>query len=215
MAAPTIPLFPLNTVLFPDGLLPLRVFEVRYLDMIAKAIAAGNGFGVVPLLAGAEIRKPGADEPRFAEVGTIAAIAAWSAPQTGLLEVMCDGTSRFRLLAATELPTGLWMGEIELLPPDHVVAVPDELANCAHAFEAACASMRASAQPGQILPFREPLLLDDCGWLANRWCELLPLPVAQKARLLELDNPLLRLELIQDALEDLGWLDEGDGESGE
>jgi Lon protease-like protein len=107
---------------------------------------------------------------------------------------------------------------IELLAARHVPCTcPSELANCASDALEACPAPRCATfpQPPDGRSFRHSLLLDDCGWLANRWCDLLPLPVAQKARLLELDNPLLRLELIQDALEDLGWLDEGDGESGE
>src|SRR4051812_34751455 len=98
----SIPLFPLNTVLYPDGHLPLQVFEVRYLDMVKKCIANEEPFGVVSLLHGAEVRLPDGDEV-LSDVGTLARIEEWSAPMPGLLHIKCVGTSRFRVFSSERL----------------------------------------------------------------------------------------------------------------
>src|SRR3954452_16372565 len=94
--AQPLPLFPLGTVLFPGGVLPLRIFEVRYLDMIGKCHRAGAPFGVVSLTQGSEVRQPGATEA-FATVGTLATIDEFDAPRPGLLVIRAVGVHRFRI----------------------------------------------------------------------------------------------------------------------
>jgi hypothetical protein len=202
---PLIPLFPLNTVLFPDGVLPLQIFEVRYLDMIHKCIADGTQFGVVSLTHGSEVRKPGATET-VAAAGTMAGIVEWDAPMPGLLHITCTGTSRFHISSSEQLKNGLWMAEVTPIENDQVVAIPAELQNTANALGKLIASLQGDGVAIKQMPFTAPYRLDECGWVANRWCELLPLPAGQKQRLLELDNPVLRLELVQDALGEQGLL---------
>jgi Lon protease-like protein len=202
----TLPLFPLNTVLFPDGFLPLQVFEVRYLNMIKSCIADGQPFGVVPLLAGDEVRKPGAHET-LGQAGTLARIVEWSAPHTGLLHVRCIGGTRFRLRSSTLLRHGLWMAEVEALPPDQALPVPPEQRNVADALGKFIHSLQVQGIPAGEMPLAAPFRLADCGWVANRWCELLPLGVEEKLRLLCQDSPVLRLELIADVLLENGMLD--------
>ncbi len=119
----TIPLFPLSNALFPAGVLHLRIFEVRYLDMIRRCIADGTEFGVVALLAGNEVRSPEGQEV-LADVGTLARIDAWDAPMPALLQLRCVGTSRFRLVSSQLAKYGLWMGEIEPIPDDPPLPVP-------------------------------------------------------------------------------------------
>jgi Lon protease-like protein len=200
---PQVPLFPLSTVLFPGGLLPLQIFEVRYLDMINKCIADGTGFGVVSLTQGGEVRKPEVHEA-FAPVGTMAKVLEWQAPLPGLLRIVCGGVSRFRIVSSELLKHGLWMATVEPIADDLPVALPDELRNTAGALEKLIDSLRKEGVPDADMPVRPPYRFDDCGWVANRWCELLPAPAGQKQRLLELDNPLLRLELVQDLLAEGG-----------
>jgi Lon protease-like protein len=195
----SLPLFPLGTVLFPGGLLPLRIFEVRYLDMIAKCRKAGAPFGVVSLTQGSEVRQPGVQEA-FAAVGTLATIADFEAPRPGLMMVRASGAQRFRIRASDQLKHGLWIADVERLPADLKVPVPDDLKVTATALAQLIHSLEAKAGTEGPLPMQRPWHLDDCGWVANRWCELLPLPVALKQRLMELDNPLLRLELVSDVL---------------
>ncbi|MFD0667631.1 LON peptidase substrate-binding domain-containing protein [Ramlibacter sp. MAHUQ-53] len=196
-----LPLFPLGTVLFPGGLLPLRIFEVRYLDMIRRCQAAGTPFGVVCLTQGHEVRQAGAPQERFAEVGTLARLLEVEAPQPGLLMIRAEGLQRFRLRRSGQLKHGLWVGDAELLPDDLPVPVPDDLKDTGLALAQVLERLRAqAARAGALSPVAEPWHLEDCGWVANRWCELLPLAPALKQQLLELDTPLLRLELVGDVL---------------
>jgi Lon protease-like protein len=201
-----IPLFPLNTVLFPDGQLPLQIFEVRYLDMVKKCIAADQPFGVVPLLQGAEVRQPGQAEV-LSNAGTLARILDWAAPLPGLLHVRCRGTERFRLLASEQLKNGLWMGQVDLLEPDQAVAIPSEQQNVANALGSLIRSLQERKIPPDQMPLAPPFRLDECGWVSNRWCELLSLELDEKQRLLVQENPVLRLELVQDVLSENGLLE--------
>lgn len=194
----SLPLFPLSTVLFPDGLLSLRVFEVRYLDMIAKCRKAGAPFGVVSLTQGSEVRQPGSTEA-FAQVGTLATIHDFEQPQAGLMLVRATGTQRFRITASDQLKHGLWVADVERLPADLPVTIPEDLQPTADALQRLIHSLQQKSEAAP-LPLLPPWKLEDCGWVANRWCELLPLPVALKQRMMELDNPLVRLELVSDVL---------------
>lgn len=195
----SLPLFPLTAVLYPDGLLSLRVFEVRYLDMISKCRKAGAPFGVVSLTQGSEVRQPGAQEA-FSQVGTLATIHDFEQPQPGLMLVRATGNQRFRITSSDQLKHGLWIADVERLPNDMAVQIPDDLQPTSDALQRLIQSLQLKAdQPGPM-PLLPPWRLDDCGWVANRWCELLPLPVALKQRLMELDNPLVRLELVSDVL---------------
>jgi len=194
-----LPLFPLGTVLFPGGQLPLRVFEVRYLDMVLKCQHAGAPFGVVALAQGQEVRTPGAPRERLQPVGTLARITALEQPQPGLLLIQCQGEQRFRIDQPHQLRHGLWVADVSLLPPDPVVTIPDDLQAAARTLRRAHDSLRRQPR-GPALPAADALDYDDCGWVANRWCELLPLPTATRQHLMSLDSPLLRLELVADML---------------
>ena len=201
-----IPLFPLNTVLFPAGFLPLQIFEVRYLDMIKKCIANQQQFGIVALLHGSEVRKP--DRPDILSgVGTMAHIDEWSAPLPGLLHIACTGTVRFKIVSSEISKYGLWMAQTEALEDDMVVPIPPEQENVANALGALIRSLQQRQIPPQQMPIKPPFRLDESGWVANRWCELLSLDISQKQRLLAQENPLLRLELVQDVLAENGLLE--------
>jgi uncharacterized protein len=196
-----LPLFPLETVLFPGGLLPLRVFEVRYLDMVRKCHALGAPFGVVRLHKGREVQAAGADVA-FETVGTLANIQTLSSPQAGLLSVVCQGQQRFRILKSERIKFGLWVAHVERIDDDQAVAIPQEHEPIAKAL--AHVGEQIKARGAGRLP--EPEAFGDCAWVANRWAELLPLPAELKQQLMQLDSPLVRLELIGDALERLGVL---------
>jgi Lon protease-like protein len=195
----SLPLFPLSAVLFPDGLLSLRVFEVRYLDMIAKCRKAGAPFGVVSLTQGSEVRQPGVQEG-FSQVGTLADIHDFESPQPGLMLVRATGTQRFRIRSSDQLKHGLWVADVERVQSDMSVRIPEDLQGTADALERLIQSLQLKPGNPGPMPLMPPWRLDDCGWVANRWCELLPLPVALKQRMMELDNPLVRLELVSDVL---------------
>ncbi|RYF48553.1 MAG: peptidase S16 [Comamonadaceae bacterium] len=200
----SLPLFPLGSVLFPGGLLALRVFEVRYLDMVRKCQQAGAPFGVVSLTQGREVRQAGAPDEQFSEVGTLAVIEQIETPQPGLITLVCRGTQRFRITRRSLLPHGLWIADVEHMEQDLTVPVPDDLQKASATLAQVLQTLRQRdpAMPTAIIPTTAQL--DDCGWVANRWCELLPVPMDLKQRLMELDNPLVRLELVGDVLERTG-----------
>ncbi len=198
-----IPLFPLSNALFPAGVVHLRIFEVRYLDMIRRSIAQGTEFGVVGLLAGSEVRSPEGVET-LSPVGTMARVDAWEAPMPALLEIRCTGTSRFRLVSSEVAKYGLWMGEAEPIPDDPPAPVPAAMQASADALGRLVAQWQQDGVPADRMPLAPPFRLDDCGWVANRWCELLPLPPDDKATLLGLTDPVARLAAIQDVLRGQG-----------
>ena len=200
----SLPLFPLGSVLFPGGLLALRVFEVRYLDMVRKCHQTGAPFGVVSLTQGHEVRQAGAPEERFSDVGTLAVIEQFDKPQPGLITLLCRGTQRFRITERRHLPHGLWTADVTHMDQDLTVPVPDDLQKAATALAQVLHTLRQRdpTTPTAITP--TPEQLGDCGWVANRWCELLPVPLELKQQLMELENPLVRLELVGDVLERTG-----------
>jgi hypothetical protein len=200
-----LPLFPLGTVLFPGGLLPLRIFEVRYLDMIGRCHKSGEPFGVVCLTRGSEVRRAGATEHEsFAGLGTLALIREFDAPQPGLLQIECVGTQRFRLRSSEMLKHGLWTGEADTVPDDLPLDVPEDLRHACDALRRLVTTLeerqRMQGTSEVRLPVEQPYRFDDCGWVANRWCELLPMQSELKQRLMALDSPLMRLELVSDLL---------------
>ena len=204
----SLPLFPLGTVLYPGGFLPLRIFEVRYLDMIGKCHRLGAPFGVVALTQGAEVQRPaGAGPPgdafaneAFDNVGTLAMITEFSVPQPGLMVVRCTGGQRFRVTRSEKLKHGLWVADVAQLPRDQQITVPEDLQVVSRALGNLIKTLQERAVPDDQMPLQPPYLLDDCAWVANRWCELLSLPLDAKQRLMALDNPLVRLELVGDML---------------
>ncbi len=203
MVLNNLPLFPLGSVLYPGSVLPLRIFEVRYLDMIRRCIENGAPFGVVSLTQGKEVAQVSQTES-FAQVGTLATITHHEAPQPGLRVIRCLGQQRFRTSRIERLKHGLWVADVSYLPEDSVVKVPQELSECRSLFESVLIKMPAATQADLLPSSATNEQLSDCSWLANRWCQLLPLPLEMKQRLLELDSPLIRLELVSDLLDKLG-----------
>lgn len=195
-----LPLFPLGTVLFPGGVLSLRVFEVRYLDMVRKCHQAGAPFGVVALQQGSEVRQAGAPQEELYEVGTLATIDHLKIVQPGLVLLQCHGTARFRVTRRNRLPHGLWIADVEQWADDATVAIPPDLQHIAVALTQVLVQLRERDIDGTPLPSPTTAQLDDCSWVANRWCELLPVPLPLKQQLMSLENPLLRLELVGDVL---------------
>lgn len=195
-----LPLFPLETVLFPGGTLPLRIFEVRYLRMVEQCRTTGTPFGVVSLVQGSEVRRPGVPADSFQPVGTLARIVHFDAPQPGLMMIDCLGTERFRLTSSYQLVNGLWMADVEVLDGDVPTPVPEDLRSTSAALGQLIQTLREQHVAENRFPILPPLQLDDCGWVANRWCEVLPLPLSLKHNLMALESPLVRLELVADVL---------------
>jgi Lon protease-like protein len=182
----TLPLFPLGTVLFPGGPLTLRIFEPRYVDMVGRCMKELTGFGVVLLQQG---REAGSSQVATAAIGTEAKIVDFYQLDDGLLGLTCLGQQRFRLLRAWRQQDGLNVGEVEDLPPDPGLPVPQD---CAHL---GTVIRKALPRLGDAYSFVEPHY-DDAGWVANRIAELSPLEPPARQALLEAVDPLERLRTL-------------------
>jgi uncharacterized protein len=185
MAGLDIPLFPLNTVLFPGGLLPLQIFEQRYMDMIKARLRDSTSFGVCLIRHGAEVGAPAEPEA----IGCTARIVHWDMEQLGLLKVVAQGERRFRVQATRVQADGLVLGSIEFLDEEADAAVPAQFGACRQLLE------RIVAEHGERL-FAKPFRLDSSAWVGARLAEVLPLPAATKQSLLELDA-VPRLEALE------------------
>lgn len=193
-----LPLFPLQTVLFPDGVLQLKVFEARYLDLVSECLRGGSPFGVVCLRQGSEVSRSG-EAVALESVGTLAHIDEVDAEAAGILRLRCHGGRCFTLAEPpAQRANGLWQAPVTLLRPDK----PRVPGAAVQATVNALAEAIRKLQSQHKLPFAPPFRLDDAGWVANRWCELLPLPLAAKQKLLELGDPTIRLSLVDGYLRD-------------
>ena len=192
----------------------MQIFEVRYLDMIGRCHKAGAPFGIVCLSEGSEVRRldpaalPSGDgfaKEVFHPVGTLAHIESLERPQPGLMVIRCRGLQRFDIQRRQQLPHGLWVADVQLHAPEPAVPVPEHLAQTSEGLQRLLRSLQ-ERDPASLdqLPLQPPYHWDDSGWVANRWAELLPAPAELKQRLMALDNPLLRLELVADLLDRLG-----------
>jgi uncharacterized protein len=185
----TLPLFPLNTVLFPGGILPLRIFETRYIDMVRNCLRTDTGFGVCAIRAGSEVG-PAAD---VQGVGTRAVIADWEGRPDGLLGITARGEERFRILRTWVQPDRLLMGEVEYLPEPAPAPIPEEFLGLAALLE------RLLAELGP--PYADlPAETGNATWVGARLAELLPVSLEVKQQMLESDDPLSRLFMLQDAM---------------
>lgn len=192
-------LFPLRAVLFPDGLLGLKVFEARYLDLIGACLREQRPFGVVGLRQGGEVRQ-GNEAVVLEDVGTLAEILQVDGDQPGILQLRCRGGQRFRIERRWQEASGLWRASVELLPADAALAPPASQQGCAVSLSQAIGNLHNQGAHPCMKPYR----FDDAGWVANRWCELLPLSQQARQRLMELDDPLVRLNLVDEFLRSKG-----------
>ncbi len=181
----SIPLFPLRSVLFPGGPLALRIFEARYLDMISRCLRQESGFGVVLIRDGSEV----GDAPEVYDVGTLGRISYWEQRRDGLLGITFTGEQRFRILERWTEPNRLMVAEVELLPNEPAVAVPGEYSELVTRLQRI---IDALGHPYLTMP----KAYDDSVWVGARLVELLPLDLAQKQHMLQLDDPLERLKRI-------------------
>ena len=177
-------LFPLNLVLFPDGPLPLRIFETRYYDMVRRCMREGQGFGVVAIREGHEA---GLAETDFYDVGTRAEIVDFHQLADGLLGLSCVGRQRFRILERSRQSDGLHLGEVDWLKNEPAEPVP--------ARHARLSKLLATVLPqlGEVY-VNFHMRLDDAAWVGHRLAEILPIPLAEKQRYLEMDDPVERLD---------------------
>ncbi|ABR90118.1 Uncharacterized conserved protein [Janthinobacterium sp. Marseille] len=196
-----LPLFPLNTVLFPGGILPLKVFETRYIDMVRDCMKREMPFGVVLIKSGQEIGN--AAEPE--DVGCMAHITDWDAPQLGVLLLRTEGGTRFRILETRVHKDQHLEARVQILGHGGPSLLMKEQESCANTLKLVIhdINVKGHAEIGDEFesPFTETLHLDDAGWVANRWCEILPIPLKARQKLLEVDDAQTRLTIIQQYLQ--------------
>ena len=201
-----IPIFPLNTVLFPRGVLPLRVFETRYVDMVRDCMKSSAPFGVVAIRAGNEVGT--AAEPY--DVGTLAHIIACDVEDLGVLLLHTEGSERFRIIEKRTLRNQLIEARITPLPVDDPGHTGESLALCAKVLQVVIDELRRRASELSdadfINPFTEPHALDSATWVANRWSEMLPITLEDKQALLELTDADARLQRVERYLQENGVL---------
>ena len=184
-----VPLFPLHTVLFPGGLLPLRVFEQRYLQMASACLRASEPFGVCLIREGKEVGTPALPH----SVGCLARIAQWDMQQLGVLNIVARGERRFRILERRVQADGLARADIEFLAEESDEAVPEDSV-------LGVRLLRAIVDEGAGGRIEEPFRFDSASWVSARLAEILPLPPAMKQKLLETDQGTRRLDAICDLL---------------
>lgn len=198
-----LPLFPLNAVLFPGGSLPLRVFEARYMDMVRDCLRSASQFGVCLITRGTEVGKPAQFEP----IGCMASIGAWDMRQLGVLNIRASGTQRFRVERAQAQPDGLLIGDVEDIAADVDAPLAAEHQPCARLLariiedldaqrEAALSGNRDHSGMLAASAIERPHRMESTVWVGNRLCEVLPISLRAKQKLMELDDARTRLDIV-------------------
>lgn len=177
-----IPLFPLNTVLFPDGLLPLKIFEQRYMDMAKACLRDSTSFGVCLIKEGQEVGVQTIPEL----TGTLATIIDWDMPQLGVLQVKTRGSQRFYIQSYKDNGAGLLIADVSLLDAEPELPLPAEHQPCA-------AALRTLMMKAGEEHFLAPHRFDSATWVGQRLAEMLPLPLPVKQMMLELSDGKMRL----------------------
>ena len=191
----SLPLFPLNTLVCPQGLLPLKIFEARYLDMVKDCLRNQSSFAIVTVLPERATDSKG-NFP-FVDIGTKVKIVEADVDTVGLMLIKCVGQQRVKIKSFTQRDDGLVIGQVDDISNDIDLAIPEDLHVASEVLRQLLESLPTQVDP-EKMPVLKPYRLEDTAWVANRWVELLDLTLLEKQRLMQLDSPLVRLELIQD-----------------
>ena len=193
----SLPLFPLDLVVCPGGFVHLKIFEARYLDMVKDCLRNKSSFGIVALM------PEGTTDPEgnfpFANVGTLVDIVEADVDTVGLMMIKCVGRHRFLVESFTQREDALVIGQVTDIPNDIELPIPEDLNVATEVLRQLLESLPTRVTP-EKMPVLKPYKLEDTAWVANRWVELLDLTLLEKQRLMQLDSPVVRLELIQDIL---------------
>jgi Lon protease-like protein len=194
-----LPLFPLRTVLFPGGVLPLKIFEQRYVDMAKDCLAQERPFGVCLITLGEEVSRQGAPPPEFAAIGTLARIASWDMPQLGILHVLTVGGTRFKVQSHALQASGLFVGQVSEIAAEPSVAVTQAQQPLVRLLELIAARVGPQNFPADAN-------YSDASWLGYRLAEFLPLPLQVKQSMLEINDAGVRLAVLTKFLQEQGLI---------
>ena len=195
----SLPLFPLRTVLFPGGLLPLKVFEQRYVEMTKACMMNSRPFGVCLIVQGEEVAAPSGAPPEIATVGTLARITDWDVPQVGILHLATVGETRFQVRKQSTQPNGLVVGEVTPIEQETAQPLGESFKPLAQLLEL----IASRVGPRNFPAVRN---FDDASWVGYRLAELLPLPLSIKQSMLEINDADVRLKVLQKFLSQQGLL---------
>jgi len=187
-----IPLFPLQTVLFPGGPLPLRIFEPRYLDMVSNCMKNDIGIGVVLIRNGNEVGQAAQTH----KIGTMSRITYWNKRNDGILGVTVRGEQRFSIISHHVEQSQLVMAEVELIPNEPVTEIPNQ-------YKPMISLLHQIIDQLDPPYTTMPMNYDDAGWVGSRLVELLPMELQLKQGYLKLDDPIARLESLSESLESM------------
>jgi Lon protease-like protein len=185
-----VPLFPLYSVLFPGGPLPLRIFEPRYLSMVSHCMQNDSPFGVLLIRDGQETATATTHN-----IGTLARITDWYQGSDGLLGITAIGEARFRLLSTTRQDNGLTVGDVQILENEPNIPLPDEYQEMASILAGVLEDL------GRLYESLDKHF-DDASWVTSRFVEILPIDLEEKQRCLEQSNPIERLRIVRKLLDD-------------
>ncbi|HSC23934.1 MAG TPA: LON peptidase substrate-binding domain-containing protein [Casimicrobiaceae bacterium] len=195
----SLPLFPLHTVLFPEGLLPLKVFEQRYVEMTKACLRDERPFGVCLIVEGDEVARGYGSVPEIARVGTLARINDVDMPQMGILHVATQGGGRFEVRSRRVDGHGLLVADVSMIDDEPSHALAEAYAPLGRLLELIATRLG----PGN---FPSVTRYDDASWVGHRLAELLPLPLSIKQRMLEVSDANVRLAALAQFLERQGVL---------
>ena len=194
----SLPLFPLDLVVCPNGRIPLKIFEARYLDMVRNCLRNKSSFAIVTILPEGETDTEG-NFP-FADVGTLVSIDEADVTTVGLMMIVCTGQQRVKVESFIQQPDGLIIGEVRDIPNDIFMPIPEDLILAQKVLKQLLNNLADQDTTFKNMPVVEPYEFENATWVSNRWVELLDLPMLQKHRLMQMASPILRLELICDIL---------------
>ncbi|MFN3398149.1 MAG: LON peptidase substrate-binding domain-containing protein [Sulfurimicrobium sp.] len=191
-----IPLFPLNTVLFPGGKLSLKVFEARYMEMVSTCLKDKKTFGICLIRAGHEAGVPALPE----QVGCMAEIIDWNMRQPGVLDIAVLGTQRFHIENSRTEKNGLLVARVAGIAEERPLPLPERHLACASILRRIVEQLGAER-------FAPPLRYDDSVWVGYRLAELLPLKHSARQNMLEMNDSLVRIEILHHFLSQQGLLE--------
>ncbi len=192
-----LPLFPLKSLLFPGGVLSLKVFEARYLDMLTLCEKEGTGFGICLISDGSEVGKAA----EIYSFGTLVEITFWENRKDGLLGISVKGERKFKVLKKSVTKNELLIADVELIEAEPDTTMPEQYLPMVNVLKKIFAALQ---HPYITLPKK----YDDASWVGSRLSELLPLPMQKKQQLLELNEPMGRLAMLYDEMITFGMLSE-------